>query len=73
MPEVIKSIERKNAEGISESISTDELSLNQLVNIVDSKPKGFQGYIIYGINGERTKIMSTKYKELKIFCVLNLS
>jgi len=66
MPEVIKSFERKNAEGVSESISTDELSLNQLVNIVNSKPKGFQGYIIYGINGERTKIMSTKYKELKI-------
>jgi predicted HicB family RNase H-like nuclease len=75
MPEVIKSFERKNAEGvsesISESISTDELSLNQLVNIVNSKPKGFQGYIIYGINGERTKIMSTKYKELKILFLLS--
>jgi len=66
MPEVIKSFERKNAEGVSESINTDELSFTQLVNIVNSKPKGFQGYIIYGINGERTKIMSTKYNELKI-------
>jgi hypothetical protein len=66
MPEVIKSFERKNTEGVNESINTDELSFTQLVNIVNSKPKGFQGYIIYGINGERTKIMSTKYKELKL-------
>lgn len=66
MPEVIKSFESKNVEGVSETINTDELSFNQLVNIVNNRPKEFQGYIIYGINGERTKIMNNKYKELKV-------
>ena len=68
MPEVIKSFECKNANtaNTNEIINTDNISFNQLISIVNSKPKNFQGYIIYGINGERTKIMNTKYKELKI-------
>ena len=43
-----------------------ELSLQELIDIVNNKPKTFQGYIIYGTNGERTKIMNSKYKELKL-------
>jgi hypothetical protein len=62
MPEVIKSFVSPKGE----TINTDEISFSNLINIVNTKPKGFQGYIIYGVNGERTKIMNTKYKELKI-------
>ncbi len=47
-------------------IEIDELSLQELIDIVNNKPKTFQGYIIYGTNGERTKIMNSKYKELKL-------
>jgi len=62
MPEVIKSFVSPKGE----TINTDEISFSNLINIVNTKPKGFQGYIIYGVNGERTKIMNTKYRELKI-------
>jgi len=43
-----------------------KLSFNQLNDIVQSRPKDFQGYIIYGADGCRTKIVNNKYKELKI-------
>jgi hypothetical protein len=66
LPEVIKSFEVKNGDGKAETINAEELSFNQLVNIVNNRPKDFQGYIIYGMSGERTKIMNNKYKELKI-------
>ena len=39
-------------------------SLEQLEYIVDNKSKFFHGYIIYGKNGERTKIANKKYKDL---------
>jgi hypothetical protein len=66
LPEVIKSFEVKNADGNVETINAEDLTFNQLVNIVNNRPKEFQGYIIYGMSGERTKIMNNKYKELKI-------
>lgn len=54
----------------SKNFSTDELTIEQLENIIQNRPRDFQGYIIYAINGAingaRTKIMNTKYKELKI-------
>jgi hypothetical protein len=65
MPEVIKSFEKRTANGVIETIVTDTLSLEQIQFIVANKPKGFQGYIIYGNNGERTKITNEKYKMLK--------
>ena len=49
----------------SKTINILELSINQLNDIVQSRPKDFQGYIIYGRDGSRTKIMNTQYKELK--------
>jgi hypothetical protein len=55
-----------NLSSESKKINVLELSINQLNDIVQSRPKDFQGYIIYGRDGSRTKIMNTKYKELKI-------
>jgi hypothetical protein len=65
LPEIVRSFERKNEAGETEMISIESVSMNQLQNIVENRPKTFQGYIIYGTNGERTKIMNTKYKEMK--------
>jgi len=49
----------------SKTINIWELSMNQLNDIVQNRPKDFQGYIIYGKDGSRTKIMNDKYKQLK--------
>jgi hypothetical protein len=57
--------ETKSQESKTKTINIWELSVNQLNNIVQNRPKDFQGYIIYGKYGSRTKIMNTKYKELK--------
>jgi hypothetical protein len=65
LPEIVRSFERKNEAGESEMITIESVSMNQLKNIVENRPKTFQGYIIYGVGGERTKIMNTKYKEMK--------
>ena len=48
------------------NISINELSIQQLENITQNTIDIFQGYIIYGLYGERTKISNQKYKELKI-------
>lgn len=48
------------------SLAMEELTIAQLENIVQNRPRDFQGYIIYATNGARTKIMNSKYKELKI-------
>ena len=45
-------------------IDVNTFSLEQLEYIVDNKSKFFHGYIIYGKNGERTKIANKKYKDL---------
>jgi len=65
LPEIVRSFERKNETGETEMITIESVSMNQLQNIVENRPKTFQGYIIYGVGGERTKIMNTKYKEMK--------
>jgi hypothetical protein len=49
----------------SKTINIGELNINQLNDIVQNRPKDFQGYIIYGNDGSRTKIMNDKYKQLK--------
>lgn len=65
LPEVIKSFDRKSTEGTIMNTNANYLSIEQLNNIVVNRPKDFQGFIIYGLNGERTKISNQKYKDLK--------
>ena len=66
LPEIIKSFEKLGADGITKTImKIDELSMSQIDEIVQKKPKDFQGYIVYGVNGERTKVSNLKYKELR--------
>jgi len=66
LPEIIKSFETVEADGITrKTININDLSFNQIENIVQNKPKDFQGYIIYGLNGERSKFVNLKYKELR--------
>ena len=48
----------------NKEIDVNTFSLEQLEYIVDNKSKFFHGYIIYGKNGERTKITNKKYKNL---------
>jgi hypothetical protein len=48
------------------SVNTIDLKLNDIINIVNNRNKDFLGYIIYGINGERTKIVNPKYTQLKL-------
>jgi hypothetical protein len=64
-PDVVKSFERKKADGTPEVINTIDININTLMGIVTNRPKTFQGYLIYGINGERTKISNPQYKILK--------
>ena len=70
LPEVISSFEKQNTD-ITDGSNTrvvvpiDQVNIEQLINIVNTKGKHFQGFIIYGINGERTKIVNPKYRELK--------
>ena len=68
LPKLIKYFEKSTSEK-STSDKEDEIdvhtfSLEQLEYIVDNKSKFFHGYIIYGKNGERTKITNKKYKVL---------
>lgn len=63
LPDRIRSFGNTNGE--SKSINLIELSIKQLNDIVQNRAKDFQGYIIYGMDGTRTKIMNTKYKELR--------
>jgi len=65
LPEIIKSFETLDADGITKKkIKIEDLSITQIDEIVQKKPKDFQGYIMYGINGERTKFTNLKYKSL---------
>ena len=67
LPEVIRLYEKLSIDGEGISVSNypiDELNIKQIEDIVSNKPKTFQGYIIYGLNGERTKITNQKYKDL---------
>ena len=66
LPEIIKSFEKLDADGITKkTININELSFEKINEIVQNKPKDFQGYIIYGLNGERSKFTNAKYKELR--------
>ena len=66
LPEIIKSFEKMEEDGITKTtINIDELNFTQIDSIVQNKPKDFQGYIIYGLNGERSKFVNQKYKELQ--------
>ena len=62
LPKVIKNFEKNNTD--KEQINVNTFSIEQLEYIVDNKSKFFHGYILYGKNGERTKIANKKYKEL---------
>jgi hypothetical protein len=63
LPDVVRSFGNSTP---GKSIDVVNLSLNQLNDIVQSRPKDFQGYIIYGTDSARTKIVNTKYKDLKV-------
>ena len=65
LPEVISSFEKKQEDNTKVLVPIDQVSLEQLSNIITVKNKYFQGYIIYGINGERTKLVNTRYRELQ--------
>lgn len=66
LPDSIRSFGNKQSDSEeSKTINIWELSFNQLNDIVQNRPKDFQGYIIYGEDGSRTKLMNAKYKELK--------
>ena len=77
LPKLIKYFEKSTSEKSSDDkedksnnvkkdkeIDVNTFSLEQLEYIVDNKSKYFHGYIIYGRNGERTKIANKKYKDL---------
>jgi len=66
MPEVVKSFEKKNSETNStDMIAITDITMASLQAMVAIRPKTFQGYIVYGANGERTKISNPQYKMLK--------
>ena len=60
LPKVVKSFSNKK----NEIIEINSINIEKLEHIVNSKSKYFHGYILYGINGERTKITNKKYKDL---------
>ena len=77
LPKLIKYFEKSTSEKSTDDkedkssdvkkdkeIDVNTFSLEQLEYIVDNKSKFFHGYIIYGKNGERTKIANKKYKDL---------
>ena len=77
LPKLIKYFEKSTSENSTDDkedkssdvkkdkeIDVNTFSLEQLEYIVDNKSKFFHGYIIYGKNGERTKIANKKYKDL---------
>ena len=69
LPKIVKKFEisKKNTvdnTDIKEQIDVNTFSIEELENIVNKKSKYFHGYILYGVNGERSKITNKKYKEL---------
>jgi len=47
-----------------EQIDVNTFSISEIEHMVNNKSKYFHGYILYGVNGERTKITNKKYKDL---------
>lgn len=43
----------------------ENINVTQLVKIANCNSKYSKGYVVYGINGERTKIVNEKYKQLQ--------
>ena len=69
LPKIVKKFEisKKNDvdnTDIKEQVEVNTFTIDELENIVNKKSKYFHGYILYGVNGERTKITNKKYKEL---------
>lgn len=71
LPKIVKSFEKLNTNTNTdthmeskETINVNTISIAELETIVNKKSKYFHGYILYGVNGERTKITNNKYKEL---------
>ena len=76
LPKVVKSFEKvvttfekvnedtTNFKEVKEQIDIHSISMSQLETLVNTKSKYFHGYILYGLNGERSKITNKKYKEL---------
>jgi len=60
LPKIVKSFSNTN----NEIIDIHTVNIEKLERIVNSKSKYFHGYILYGLNGERTKITNKKYKDL---------
>lgn len=76
LPKVVKSFEKvftkfskvnedtANFTEVKEQIDINKISISELETIVNNKSKYFHGYILYGLNGERSKITNQKYKDL---------
>ena len=69
LPKVVKKFEKVTTNTIDntevkEQIDIHSLSISQLETLVNNKSKYFHGYILYGLNGERSKITNQKYKDL---------
>lgn len=50
---------------ISQFDNISNNSISTLEHIANTSPKYFQGYILYGLDGMRTKITNNKYSELR--------
>ena len=69
LPKVVTKFEKVKTDTINntevkEQIDIQSLSISQLETMVNNKSKYFHGYILYGLNGERTKITNQKYIDL---------
>jgi len=75
LPEIIKKFQKiiKNENDdnstCSNNITTittdyEKHSFEEIESIIENKANDFQGYIVYGINGERSKFNNKKYKDL---------
>ena len=67
LPEIIKKFKKTEANETNDIVTTtnyESHSFEEIEAIIENKPSDFQGYIIYGINGERSKFNNKKYKDL---------
>jgi hypothetical protein len=62
LPEVLKMFEKKNPDGTIEKLP---ITIARIHEVMAFRPKTFQGYLIYGMNGERTKIVNPQYRLLR--------
>ena len=69
LPKVVKKFEKVTTDAthfteVKEQIDINKISISELETMVNNKSKYFHGYILYGLNGERSKITNQKYKDL---------